>query len=107
MSKSLTKNTFNTKGFKINKDNKNNKNAKNNSIYKTHSTNVNNYIGLPNHKKQKSYNDFRAFEIRKFQIKNTPERNDKHIKQIELKKSKIFQNKVRININIPIIKLII
>ena len=90
MSKSLTKNTFNTKGFKINKDNKNNKNAKNNSIYKTHSTNVNNYIGLPNHKKQKSYNDFRAFEIRKFQIKNTPERNDKHIKQIELKKSKIF-----------------
>ena len=90
MSKSLTKNTFNTRGFKINKDNKNNKNAKNNSIYKTHSTNVNNYIGLPNHKKQKSYNDFRAFEIRKFQIKNTPERNDKHIKQIELKKSKIF-----------------
>ena len=90
LSKSLTKNTFNTKGYKINKDNKNNKNVKNNSIYKTHSTNANNYNGLPNHKKQKSYNDFRAFEIRKFQLKNTPERNDKHIKQIEPKKSKIF-----------------
>ena len=90
LSKSLTKNTFNTKGYKINKDNNKNKNVKNNSIYKTHSTNANIYNGLPNHKKQKSYNDFRAFEIRKFQLKNTPERNDKHIKQIELKKSKIF-----------------
>ena len=90
LSKSLTKNTFNTKGYKINKDNNKNKNGKNNSIYKTHSTNSNIYNGLPNHKKQKSYNDFRAFEIRKFQFKNTPERNDKHIKQIELKKSKIL-----------------
>ena len=90
LSKSLTKNTFNTKGYKINKDNKNNKNVKNNSIYKTHITTTNNYNGLPNHKKQKSYNDFRAFEIRKFQFKNTPEKADKHIKQIELKKSKIF-----------------
>ena len=89
LSKSLTKNTFNTKGYKINKE-KNNKHVKNNSIYKTHSTNANNYIGLPNHKKQKSYNDFRSFEIRKFQIKNSPDKNDKHIKHIELKKSKIF-----------------
>jgi len=88
LSKSLTKNTFNTKGYKINKDNNKNKNGKNNSIYKTQSTNSNIYNELPNHKKQKSYNDFRAFEIRKFQFKNTPERNDKHIKQIELKKSK-------------------
>jgi len=90
LSKSLTKNTFNTKGYKINKDNNKNKNGKNNSIYKTQSTNSNIYNELPNHKKQKSYNDFRAFEIRKFQFKNTPERNDKHIKQIELKKSKIL-----------------
>ena len=90
LSKSLTKNTFNTKGYKINKDNNKNKNVKNNSIYKTQSTNSNIYNELPNHKKQKSYNDFRAFEIRKFQFKNTPERNDKHIKQIELKKSKIL-----------------
>jgi hypothetical protein len=91
LSKSLTKNTFNAKGYKINKENKNNKNVKNNSTYKTHSNNtINNYNGLPNHKKQKSYNDFRSFEIRKFQLKNTPERNEKHIKQIEPKKSKIF-----------------
>ena len=89
LSKSLTKSTFNTKDNKINKENKF---SKYNNIYKTLNANgnSNNYNGLPNHKKQKSYNDFRAFEIKKFQFKNSVDKTDKYIKKNDFKKSKIF-----------------
>ena len=89
LSKSLTKSTFNTKDNKINKENKF---SKYNNIYKTLNANGNgnNYNGLPNHKKQKSYNDFRAFEIKKFQFKNSVDKTDKYIKKNDFKKSKIF-----------------
>ena len=91
LSKSLTKSTFNTKDNKLNKESKF---SKYNNIYKTLNTNGNgnNYNGLvPNHRKQKSYNDFRAFEIKKFQFKNSVDKTDKYIKKNDLnKKSKIF-----------------
>jgi len=94
LSKSLTKSTFHTKDNKINKETKF---SKYNNIYKTLNVNGNgnNYNGLPNHKKQKSYNDFRAFEIKKFQFKNSVDKTDnKYIKKNEFnKKSKIFLNK--------------
>jgi len=89
LSKSLTKSTFNTKDSKLNKESKF---SKYNNIYKTLNVNGNgnNYNGLPNHKKQKSYNDFRAFEIKKFQFKNSVDKTDKYIKKNDFKKSKIF-----------------
>ena len=90
LSKSLTKSTFNTKDNKINREIKL---SKYNNIYKTLNVNGdgNNYFGLPNHKKQKSYNDFRAFEIKKFQFKNSVDKTDKYIKKNEFnKKSKLF-----------------
>ena len=91
LTKSLTKSTFNIKDNRINKENKF---SKYNNIYKTLNANGNgnNYNGLiPNHKKQKSYNDFRAFEIKKFQFKNSVEKTDKYIKKNDFKKSKIFK----------------
>ena len=91
LTKSLTKSTFNIKDNRINKENKF---SKYNNIYKTLNANGNgnNYNGLiPNHKKQKSYNDFRAFEIKKFQFKNSVEKKDKYIKKNDFKKSKIFK----------------
>ena len=86
LTKSLTRGTFNLRNnnnnenllLKIN----NNKIYKNNNIYKTLSTSTNSNE-YPNHKKQKSYNDFNSLnEMKKLKIKN----NDRY--KVEHKKTK-------------------
>ena len=118
MSKSLTKNSFNTNNniSNINKENliqnkniKNYKNSLNNNIHKSFNSNTTSYNGLHTHKKQKPTNDFSHLIVdnKKGQIKNSYDKFKKN-KKIEIIKNKnnflktgYIQNKMNnININV-------
>ena len=127
MSKSLTKNSFNSNNNhsynNMNKENiiqnKNNKIYKNNinstKIYKPFNSTNTNFNGLNTHQKQKSTNEFKPMiDNKKTQIKNLEEKPKKYDKKLENAKTKnnflktgFIQHKMginkmnNININLP------
>ena len=127
MSKSLTKNSFNSNNNhsynNMNKENiiqnKNNKIYKNNinstKIYKPFNSTNTNFNGLNTHQKQKSTNEFKPMiDNKKTQIKNLEEKPKKYDKKLENAKAKnnflktgFIQHKMginkmnNININLP------